>query len=244
MGWTALALWGDEVTRVERLTGGSSNHVWRISIDGKRAVARLGTRSDADLARETELLQYLDREGLVVPVPIPTKDGRPFVDGLMVMTYVEGLPPRTPTDWQRVAATLRKLHQLTRDWRQRPGWLSSAELLRADRGTRIDLAAMPKEAVARCRAAWARLEGRSTSVVHGNPNNPANIRMDGDRVGLLDWDEARVDSPELDLALPCNGGGLEGTERDIVEQASAAWEAAVCWKDDYAIKRLAEVRPV
>jgi hypothetical protein len=25
-------------------------------------------------------------------------------------------------------------------------------------------------------------------------------------------------------------------------QASAAWEAAVCWDDEYAIKRLAQVR--
>ncbi|MGO7164276.1 aminoglycoside phosphotransferase, partial [Rhizobium johnstonii] len=27
-------------------------------------------------------------------------------------------------------------------------------------------------------------------------------------------------------------------------QASAAWEAAVCWQDEYAVKRLAEVRAV
>ncbi|MGO8034055.1 aminoglycoside phosphotransferase, partial [Rhizobium ruizarguesonis] len=27
-------------------------------------------------------------------------------------------------------------------------------------------------------------------------------------------------------------------------QASAAWEAAVCWQDDYAVSRLAEFRAV
>lgn len=31
---------------------------------------------------------------------------------------------------------------------------------------------------------------------------------------------------------------------DIAAQASAAWEAAVCWQDEYAVKRLAEVRAV
>jgi hypothetical protein len=31
--------------------------------------------------------------------------------------------------------------------------------------------------------------------------------------------------------------------RDIAAQASAAWEAAVCCADEYAIKRLAKVRP-
>ena len=29
---------------------------------------------------------------------------------------------------------------------------------------------------------------------------------------------------------------------DIAAQASAAWEAAVCWDDEYAVRRLAEVR--
>ena len=31
---------------------------------------------------------------------------------------------------------------------------------------------------------------------------------------------------------------------DIAAQASAAWEAAVCWDDQYAVNRLAEVRAV
>ena len=75
---------------------------------GKLAVGRLGARSDADLAWETELLQHLDREGLTVPVPIPTTDGRLFADGLMVMTYMEGGPPETEADWRRVADTLRR----------------------------------------------------------------------------------------------------------------------------------------
>jgi aminoglycoside phosphotransferase (APT) family kinase protein len=146
-------------------------------------------------------------------------------------------------DWQRVAATLRRLHALTQDWPQRPGWRSSADLLQADTGTRIDLTAMPQEAVARCRAAWSRLAGRPTAVVHGDPN-PGNIRMTGDQVALIDWDESHVDVPELDLALPHNAAGFDAAEHDVVAQASAAWEAAVCWMDDYSLKRLAEVRPV
>lgn len=103
---------------------------------------------------------------------------------------------------------------------------------------------MPPEAVARCRAAWARLVGRPTSVVHGNPTNPGNIRMTADRVALIDWDEAHVDVPALDLALPHNAAGLEGAALDVASQASAAWEAAVCWHDDYAVTRLAEVRAI
>jgi Ser/Thr protein kinase RdoA (MazF antagonist) len=215
-----------------------------VRVNGHLAVARLGARSDADLAWETELLHHLDREGLTVPVPIPTTDGRLFVEGLVVMTYVEGQPPETEADWRRVAVTLRQLHRLTRRWPQRPGWRSSIDLMQVETGTRIDLGAMPPEGVARCRAAWTRLLGRQTCVVHGNPNSAGNVRLTAHRVALIDWDESHVDVPDLDLVLPHNGAGLDDVALDIASQASAAWEAAVCWDDEYAVKRLGEVRAV
>jgi hypothetical protein len=157
VGWEALGQWGEDVTRIEPLAGGVANDVWSVRVRGHLAVGRLGARSDADLAWETELLQHLDREGLAVPVPIPTTEGRLFADGLVVMTYVEGGPPETEADWRRVADTLRRLHRLTQGWPQRPGWRSSTDLLHAETGTKIDLGAMPPEGVARRRAAWARL---------------------------------------------------------------------------------------
>ena len=243
VGWDALDKWGEDVVRVEPLTGGVGvNEVWGVQIDGQRAVARLGRRSDTDLAWETDLLRHLDREGMVVPSPIPTTDGRFFADGLVVMTYVEGEPPATEADWRRVADTLCQLHRLTEDWPQRPGWRSSIDLLHAERGTRVDLGAMPLEGVARRRAAWARLAGREQRVVHGDPN-PGNIRVTHDRVGLIDWDEAHVDVPDLDLVLPHNAAGLDEIAHDLAAQASAAWEAAVCWDDDHAVAQLAQVRP-
>jgi Ser/Thr protein kinase RdoA (MazF antagonist) len=244
VGWETLERWGDDVARIEPLTGGVANDVWLLRIDEGRAVGRLGTRSDADLAWEMELLQHLDGEGFAVPVPIPTTDGKLFADGLVVMTYLEGGPPETESDWRRVADTLRRLHRLTASWPQRPGWRSSTDLLHAETGTKVNLGAMPAEGVARCRAAWARLVGRETCVVHGNPNSPANVRMTGERVALIDWDEAHVDVPDLDLVLPLNAAGLDADALDTAAQASAAWEAAVCWDDDYSVKRLAEVRAV
>ena len=111
VGWEALEQWGDDVVRIERLTGGAGvNGVWSVRVNGQLAVGRLGHRSDADLAWETDLLRHLHREGMPVPVPvpIPTTDGRQFVDGLVVMTYVEGGPPETEADWRRVADTLRQ----------------------------------------------------------------------------------------------------------------------------------------
>jgi len=244
MGWEALGQWGEDVARVEPLAGGVANDVWSVRLNGQLVVGRLGTRSDADLAWEAELLLHLDREGLTVPVPIPTTEGRLFADGLVLMTYLDGGPPETQADWRRVAGTLRELHRLTQGWPQRPGWRSSTDLLHANTGTKIDLVAMPAESVARCRAAWARLTGRQTCVVHGNPNNPGNVLVTGNQVALIDWDESHVDVPDLDLVLPNNAAGLDAGAFDIATQASAAWEAAVCWDDEYAVMRLAEVRAV
>jgi len=241
--WEALKQWGDDAVLIEPIGEGVGNAVWGVRVNGHLAVGRLGARSDADLGWETELLRYLHREGLNVPLPIPSMDGRLFAEGLVVMTYVEGGPPETRADWRRVADTLRYLHRLTQGWPQRPGWRSSTDLLHAETGTRIDLGAMPTDGVARCRAAWSRLAGRQTCVVHGDPN-PGNVRMTADRVTLIDWDESHVDVPDLDLVLPHNAADLADSAHDIAAQASAAWEAAVCWDDEYAVKRLAEVRVI
>src|SRR6266568_7560591 len=54
--------------------------------------------------------------------------------------------------------------------------------------------------------------------------------------------------PDLDLVLPHNAAGLDDDTHDVAAQAWAAWEAAVCWDpsgtDEFAVKRLAEVRAV
>jgi hypothetical protein len=62
------------------------------------------------------------------------------------------------------------------------------------------------------------------------------------RVALIDWDEAHVDVPDLDLALPHNAAGLDEGAYDVAAQASAAWEAAVCWDDEHAVRRLGSPR--
>src|SRR5579859_7614110 len=76
MGWDALEQWSDNVSRIAPLSGGVANDVWSLRVNGRLAVGRLGARSDADLAWETKLLQYLHRGGLTVPLPIATADGR------------------------------------------------------------------------------------------------------------------------------------------------------------------------
>jgi hypothetical protein len=75
-------------------------------------------------------------------------------------------------------------------------------------------------------------------VVHGDPG-PSNIRVTGDGVGLLDWDEARVDRVDLDFGdLPSNA--LPAARHLAAHNAVTAWEVAASWlvEPEYARRRL------
>jgi Ser/Thr protein kinase RdoA (MazF antagonist) len=233
----ALAAWGTPVV-VGRPGGGNRNTVVEIRLGGRRLAARRSGRPAASLDWEASLLEHLASHGLRVPVTVPALDGRRHVDGVMVQTWLAGHEPG-PGDWPAVAATLRKLHELTADWPQRPGFASTTELLSCDRGGDVDLSTMPADAVAACRHAWAKLDGRRRAVIHGDPG-PANIRVTDDGPGLLDWDEARVDCTDLDLAeLP--GQHLPPARLSIARTAATAWEAANGWivEPSYARRQLA-----
>ncbi len=207
MGWDALEQWGDNIVRIAPLAGGVANDVWSLRVNGQLAVGRSVPGATLTSHGRPSSSNALTVE--VSPCRSDPDSGRPAIRrSLVVMTYVEGGPPETQADWRRVADTLRVLHGLTQGWPQRPGWRSSTDLLHAQTGTKIDLGTMPPEAVARCRAAWARFAGRETCVVHGDPNQD-NVRMTADRVALIDWDESHVDVPDLDLVLPHNAAGLE-----------------------------------
>jgi Ser/Thr protein kinase RdoA (MazF antagonist) len=227
-----LTPWGSPPV-AERLGGGHRNEVFRVGDDW---VARRSRRSAASLEWELDLLDHLSRNGFVVPTVVPARDGRRHVDGVVVQRWLPGREP-SGDDWLLVIAELRRLHALMTGWPARPDFPGTRELLTTDRGGDVDLTAMPAEAVARCRTAWQGLAGPAT-VVHGDPC-AANIRVFDGRVGFLDWDEARVDHPWLDLAdIP----GLL-----VPRHAAAAvhaWEAANGWlvEPAYAQSRLAEVR--
>ena len=72
-------------------------------------------------------------------------------------------------DWRTIAAELRRLHQVTAGWPQRPGFASTGDLLTANHGGDVDLTAMPADALAACRQAWAQLKDIPEAVVHGDP---------------------------------------------------------------------------
>jgi len=232
-----LQAWGS-LRVVGSLGGGNRNEVLELQRGDQRLVARRSRRSAASLSWEVRLLEHLARHGIRVPAVVPALDGRRHVGGVLVMSWLEGRSPRIG-DWPAVAATLRRVHEATGGWPQRPGAASTRELLTAQRGGDVDLGRMPAEAVAACRRAWAALAGSAEAVVHGDPG-PANIRITAAGVGLLDWDESRVDVTDLDLAeLP--GADLPPHRLAVVRAAATAWEAANGWtvEPSYARRQLA-----
>ncbi len=240
----ALSAWGPSARIEGRLGGGNRGEVWAVQIGGSRYAARLSRRSAPALEWEIELLTFLRGGGILVPGVLPTMDGRSQAKGLVVYGYLEGAPPNCERDWMLVAEELRRLHELTRDWPQRPGFRSTRELLAEDAGGDVHLDLMPEEVVVRIRGTWEAIADEPTSVVHGDPG-AGNVRIRDGRAGFLDWDEARVDASVLDLAdLPLDVVGDVGAERLArARRAADAWEAANAWtlEPEYARQRLSRL---
>jgi Ser/Thr protein kinase RdoA (MazF antagonist) len=231
------------VELLEPLPGGHRNRVFRARRGGRRLVVRTSARPVDALEWEIGLLEFLSAAGLSVPVPLPSDDGRSHVDGVMVTDFVDGRPPQDAADWRPVVAALTRLHELTPRWPQRPGFASSRQLLTGNRGGDVRLEAMPADGVAAVRAAWGPLAHGDECVVHGDAGG-GNVLVDGQRVTLLDWDEARVDVPWFDFAfMPEDVEVPAPVERTTLVTAGVAWEAATCWvaEPEYAARRLAEL---
>jgi Ser/Thr protein kinase RdoA (MazF antagonist) len=229
----ALAAWGQPAV-IGLLGGGNRNAVWELRLGQQRLVARRSRRSEASLDWELDLLGHLAMHGLRVPAVIPSLDGRRHINGVVVQSWLDGTPPDNH-DWPAVSAALRRVHEVTRGWPQRPGFASTRELLTADHGGDVDLSLMPPGAAAACRRAWARLGGNPQAVVHGDPG-PPNIRVTKEGIGLLDWDEARVDYTDLDLA-EIHASDLPHARQAAAQTAATAWEAANGWTIEPAYAR-------
>ncbi len=219
--------------------GGHRSEVWRARLDGRWVSIRRSERSAASLDWELDLLTMLATNGFTIPAVIPTDDGRRHVDGVVVQEWLEGQEPSGEGDWRLVAAELDRLHRLTVDHPQRPGCCRVGELGAIRRSVDADLDAIPDVVVERVLAVFAEVAEVPVAVVHGDPS-PGNIRIDGQgRVGLLDWDESRVDVVWHDLS---NLGTvvLEPEQQAAAERLSNAWEAINAWvvEPGYGRRRL------
>ncbi len=228
-----------------KLSCGPRQQVWLSSARGQRFVIHRGSRSAGSLDWELRLRSFLSSAGVKSPPVLPTSAGRPR-DGLVyVEEFVSGRAPGSKGEWALVASLVSRLHDRTRGYPQRPGFRSAAELLSSPRGGDIDLDRMPQDVVALVRRAWALLPPGPTAVIHSDLR-PQNLLIQEDTCVLLDWDEAHVDSPALDLAAlpgpePRPASDLSPAGSQL---AALAWEVATCWRaePDYALGCLDELR--
>lgn len=231
---------------VQQLVGGARNPVYLARRGTEQFVIRVSGRSPAALAWELQLLDAVDAAGLVVPRIVPTDDGRRHDRGVLVQRFLDGAPPRDRRDWARVITAVEALHEATADWPQRPGFASAAELLHRSSGGDVRLDAMPADAVDLIRSSWRAVltDDHRQCAIHGDLGG-GNVLVTDRQVALIDWDEARVDSPAFDFAhIPSDVPVPIAGDRDTLVTAGVAWEAATCWtaEPEYAARRLAELR--
>lgn len=225
-----------------RIVEGNRNEVWKGSLAGQTVAVRQSRRSDASLLWELELLQHLDALGFRVPVPLATNDGDLHHDGIVVQRWLTGEPPASESDWALVAAELQRLHKASPAYSQRPDCCVVTELTERRRSVDADLDAMPEAAQQLVSHAFSLVAAAPIAVIHGDPHS-SNIRIQGETVGLLDWDESRVDVTWHDLS-ELEAIVLAPDELRIARRLSNAWEAANGWvaEPEYARRRLANLQ--
>ena len=230
---------------VEEISNGPRQRIWRADLRGRPLVVHQSHRSGPALDWELELRAFLRARGVSSPGVLTTARGRLRAGQVYVEEFVDGAPPSSKAEHDLVFSTVADLHRLTAGHPQRPGFLSTHDLLAADRGGDVDLTRLPEEAVHLVRHAWRQLPLLPQVVIHGDLR-PDNLRIQNRHCVLLDWDESHVDSPLLDLLAlrDRKPHGALGASRPQLEAAALAWEVAACWQlePEYARGRLQLLR--
>lgn len=221
---TRLKSWrGCKVTRL--LRGGYRNAAALVERTGHTLVAKTSVRTKAQLSWLRTVHEHARAAGFVIPDYVLNDDGEIIHDSVTLETFIAGHHPKT-LPIASLTARLQHFHTLCQTLPQRPGFASATELLNQMQGGDVDLTLLPDELVHCCRKAWSHLKHQPTTVIHGDLN-PGNVIVTPDnRLALIDWDEARVDSPMFDTIA------LQSAElRNALDyQAQLAFEIASSWQ--------------
>jgi aminoglycoside phosphotransferase (APT) family kinase protein len=201
-----LGAWDEAVAGPPR-PGRHRNDVRTVFVAGQEYVGRLSRRSSASIAWELALLQHLADCGVPVPSPLPTTAGAGHSGGLVLSPRLTGPHPDSDADWDEVASTLRRIHEATKGWPQRPD------------------PAEGREPPRQCKAALAELPSEESVIVGRTRRH--DITMTPQGPAFVDWDESRVGPPALDFlgeAALALRSGLTRAEQGRAAEALTSWQ--------------------
>jgi len=189
--------------RVSRIEGGLSNRSWCLDANGERWFVRLGhpqaARLGVERGSECVVLRAVAAAGLAPGVHVCEP-----ADGLLVTRFIDGrtwsaADARTPANLGRVAASMRRLHELPVphgvreiDYGRQAGHLAAALQ---------DLGQTGVVLARRAATAFARIGdgGHATALCH-NDLHHLNLIDDGARLWLVDWEYGGCGNPLFDVA--------------------------------------------
>lgn len=201
-------------THLTLMRGGHRNVAFRTVGLQRELVFKSTRRSPDAIEWLIPVHDFAETCGFAVPRLIRSKRGMIVESGWTSEPLIEGSPFGI-TDLPSIRANILRFHRLTKEIAQRPGFLSSQDLLNFNAGGDIDLASMPSNIVLKCREAWRHLSPGSCTVIHGDLNPGNLLRCADGRAALLDWDECRRDLPLFGhwpnrATRPCRTKGHHG----------------------------------
>jgi thiamine kinase-like enzyme len=213
-------LWPGREARVTALSGGITNHNFRVDVDGSSFVLRMGGADTHLLGIDRHAERAASERASEIGVG-PRVERFVEPEGWLVTRFIDGRPIsienlRRPETIRRIAASLRKLH----DAEPIPGRFDSHAVVEeysreaAGRGVAIPSAyAAAHEESERIRAA----RGPQQHVPCHNDLLNANFLDDGE-IRIVDWEYAGMGDRYFDLAnLSVNHEFVEGEDRVLLE---------------------------
>ncbi|MEZ5796454.1 MAG: phosphotransferase [Paracoccaceae bacterium] len=222
------------------LAGGHRNRAFR-TIGLPQDLVFKSTRRPAAAVEWLLPVQALARAcGLAVPHLRPSLAGNLVEQGWTCEDFLAG-NPFSGKEMPAILPMIRQFHAAASDLPQRPGFLSSQDLIHQTCGGDVDLAFMPARLVQACRAAWSALPAGPQTVIHGDLNPSNLLHCPDGGIALLDWDECRRDLAQFDLGQLAPPSAVE-------HRALLAWEVACSWAVEPAharalARRLAPAQP-
>lgn len=205
---------GATLVRTWPLSGGMSSGMTAFEIlttsGTKRRLVRRSSsgyalqHDERAAAVEFDLLRLLISQGLRVPAPLYfDATGERFTEPYLVVDYVDGAPEFAPADPQdfviRMATGLAEIHKI------------DAAAVRLSKYTPIVVRQRGHEQASRVmdvgvilallEAASPRSQRNRSALLHGDYWAGNVVWNDGRIAGVIDWEEARVGDPLIDVAI-------------------------------------------